>query len=34
MEDGNDIYIEILESIFKIIRNANAGVYENQINTK
>ena len=32
--DENIIYIEILESIFKIIRNANAGVKENQMNTK
>jgi len=34
MEDGNEIYIEILELIFKIVRNANAGVRENQMNTK
>ncbi|ORX53845.1 hypothetical protein BCR36DRAFT_284411 [Piromyces finnis] len=34
MENGNEIYIEILELIFKIIRNANAGVRENQMNTK
>ncbi|OUM56885.1 hypothetical protein PIROE2DRAFT_18305 [Piromyces sp. E2] len=34
IEDGNEIYIEILELVFKIVRNANAGVRENQMNTK